>query len=79
MNPEQGYGENRPPEEQAPSGPGIRERTAKRDPAKQGNEDAFDQVRKEAAQESELTGGMGRTETPRGKDSEGEWHREEDK
>jgi hypothetical protein len=71
------YGENVPTEQAKPEH-GIREKTAEQDPDKRGNEQEFDAVRKQAADEADTSGGMGRTETPRDGASQGEWHQPDD-
>lgn len=43
----------------------------------EGNSEAFEKIRQDAAHEKETEGGMGRKETPRDGDSQGEWHQED--
>jgi hypothetical protein len=68
------YGSNLPVED-TKEREGIRERTTQH--AEQGNDEAFNAVRQEAANENETHGGMGRQETPRDGESQGEWHQED--
>ena len=68
------YGSNLPAEDTKET-EGIRERTTQH--AEQGNEDAFNAVRQDAVEEKETHGGMGRVETPRDGESQGEWHQED--
>lgn len=68
------YGGNLPTEE-TKDVDGIRERTTKH--PEQGNAEAFDAIRQDAANEKETHGGMGRKETPRDGESQGEWHQED--
>ncbi|MGV3617104.1 MAG: hypothetical protein ACO1SV_17390 [Fimbriimonas sp.] len=68
------YGENVPTTE-AGDKEGIREQTAGKGAGK-GNEAAFDAVRDQAASDAETHGGMGRTETPRDGETQGEWQKE---
>lgn len=44
---------------------------------KDGNTEAFDKTRQRAAMEKETHGGMGREETPRDGETQGEWHQED--
>lgn len=54
---------------------GIREQTTKH--PEKGNEEAFDAIRRDAADDADNHGGMGREETPRDGKSQGEWHQED--
>ncbi len=72
------YGENHPPEEDsAPDAPSVREQVADADKAK-GTADDLDETRRQMTQDTELSGGAGRAETPRDGPSQGIYSRPED-
>lgn len=68
------YGSNLPVEDTKET-EGIRERTTQH--AEEGNDEAFNAIRQDASNEKETHGGMGRHETPRDGESQGEWHQED--
>lgn len=72
------YGENHPPSEDTGTGsPGIREQVADADKDKGTGQD-LEETRRQMTQETELSGGQGRVETPRDGTSQGIYTRPED-